>query len=61
MKKVPLSGGAFSYSPLLGVSPGSSVNKAYQVPVVQKLDYFMQRVNHYPTDELSIGKTDCVI
>ena len=60
-KKVPLSGGAFWYSPLLGVSPGSSVDKAYQVPVVQKLDYFIQRVNHYPTDKLSIRQTDCVI
>ena len=60
-EKGTLSGGAFSYSPLLGVSPGSSVNKAYQVPVVQKLGYFIQRVNHYPTDKLSIRETDCVI
>ena len=46
---------------LLGVSPWSSVNKAYQVPVVQKLDYFTQRVNHCPTNKLSIGETDCII
>ena len=49
------------YSPLLGVSPGSSVNKAYQVPVFRKLVYFIQRVNHYPTNKLSIRETDCVI
>ena len=43
------------------MSAWSPVNKAYQVPVVQKLDYFMQRVNHYRTDKLSIRETDCII
>ena len=43
------------------MSPGSSVNKAYQVPVLQKLGYFIQRVKHYPTDKLSIRETDCII
>ena len=38
-----------------------STRPLYQVPVLQKLDYFIQRVNHYPTDKLSIRETDCVI
>lgn len=38
-----------------------STRPLYQVPVVQKLGYFTQRVNHYPTNKLSIRETDCII
>ena len=38
-----------------------STRPLYQVTVLQKLGYFIQRVNHYPTDKLSIRETDCII